>query len=73
MGLIMKGYCLGFGIKSRWSLWYKELPPLTMGLIMKGYCLGFSINSRWSLWSKVMGTSDHLRYMVVADKTTMTS
>jgi hypothetical protein len=50
----------------------RELPPstrtqlsltsFTMGQTTSGYCPNFGIKSRWSLQSKVMGTSDHLRY-----------
>jgi hypothetical protein len=51
---------------------FKELPPstrtrlslisLTMGQTMRGYHPGYGTKSGWSLRSKVMGTSDHLRY-----------
>jgi hypothetical protein len=40
---------------------------------MRGYRPGFGTKSGWSLWSKVMGTSDHLRYSRVAGETVMTS
>jgi hypothetical protein len=50
-----------------------SLTSLTMGLTMRGYCLGFGTKFGWSLQSKVMGTSDHLRYSVVAGETAMTS
>jgi hypothetical protein len=62
---------------------FRELPPLmrtqlsltslTMGLIMRGYHPGFGTKSGWSLRSKVMGTSDHLRYLGVAGETVITS
>jgi hypothetical protein len=62
---------------------FRELPPsmrtrlsltsLMMGLTMRGYHLDFGTKSGWSLWSKVMGTSDHLRYSGVADDSAMTS
>jgi hypothetical protein len=50
----------------------RELPPstgtrlsltlVTMGQTIIGYLPDFGTKSGWSLWSKVMGTSDHLRY-----------
>jgi hypothetical protein len=62
---------------------FRKLPPsmrtrlsltsLMMGLTMRGYRPGFGTKFRWSLWSKVMGTSDHLRYSGVAGETVMTS
>jgi hypothetical protein len=62
---------------------FRQLPPLTrtrlsltfltMGLTMRGYHPGFGTKSGWSLRSKVMGTSDHLKYSGLAGETTMTS
>jgi hypothetical protein len=50
-----------------------SLISLTMGLTMIGYHPSFGTKLGWSLWSKVMGTSDHLRYSGVAGETAMTS
>jgi hypothetical protein len=50
-----------------------SLTCLTMGLTMRGYHPRFGMKSGWSLWSKVMGTSDHLRYSGVAGETAMPS
>jgi hypothetical protein len=65
------------------NIMFKELPPLMrtqlslislmMGQTMRGYRSGFGIKSGWSLRSKVMGTSDHLRYSGMAGETAMTS
>jgi hypothetical protein len=44
-----------------------------MGLTMRGYRPGFGTKFRWSLRSKVMETSDHLRYSGVVGETVMTS
>jgi hypothetical protein len=62
---------------------FRELPPLmrtqlsltylTMGQTMRGYHLSFGTKSGWSLRSKVMGTSDHLKYSGVVGETSMTS
>jgi hypothetical protein len=62
---------------------FKELPPsmrirlsltsLTMGQTMKGYRPDYGTKFGWLLRSKVMGTSDHLRYSEVAGETVMTS
>jgi hypothetical protein len=62
---------------------FRELPPstrtqlsftsLTMGLTMRGYRPGFGTKFDWSLQSKVIGTSDHFRYLGVVGETTMTS
>jgi hypothetical protein len=49
------------------------LTSLMMGLTMRGYHPSFGTKSRWSMQSKVMGTSDHLRYSGVAAETAMTS
>jgi hypothetical protein len=46
---------------------------LTMGPMMRGYRPGFGTKSGWLLWSKVMETSDHLRYSGVVGLTAMTS
>jgi hypothetical protein len=40
---------------------------------MRGYHPNFGIMSGWSLRSKVMRTSDHLRYSGLAGETAMTS
>jgi hypothetical protein len=40
---------------------------------MRRYHPGFGTKSEWSLRSKVMGTSDHLRYSGVAGEIVMTS
>jgi hypothetical protein len=50
-----------------------SLTSLTMGQTMRRYHPGFSTKSGWSLWSKVMGTSDHLRYSTVVGETAMSS
>jgi hypothetical protein len=50
-----------------------SLTSLMMGQTMIGYHPGFAIKSRWSLQSKVMGTSDYLRYSGVVVETAMTS
>jgi hypothetical protein len=62
---------------------FRELAPsmrtwlslafLMMGQTMRGYHPGFGTKSGWSLRSKVMGTSDHLRYSAVVCETAMTS
>jgi hypothetical protein len=61
----------------------RELPPYTstqlsltsfmMGQTTRGYHPSFGIKSGWSPRSKIMGTSDHLRYSRVAGLTAMTS
>jgi hypothetical protein len=50
-----------------------SLMSLTMGLTIRGYQPSFRMKSGWLLRSKVIGTSDHFRYLGVADPTTMTS
>jgi hypothetical protein len=57
----------------------RELPPststqlsltsFTMGQTTRGYCPDFGIKSKSSLRSKVMGTTDHLRYSRVVGLT----
>jgi hypothetical protein len=44
-----------------------------MGQTMRGYRPDFGIKFGWSLLSKVMGTSDHIRYSRVAGENAMTS
>jgi hypothetical protein len=61
----------------------REMPPststrlsltsFTIGQTTRGYRPGFGIKSGWSPRSKVMGTSDHLRYSGVVGPTDMTS
>jgi hypothetical protein len=58
---------------------FRELPPsmrtrlsltsLMMGLTIRGYHPSFGIKFGWSMRSKVMGTSNHLRYSGVAGET----
>jgi hypothetical protein len=55
-------------MRTRLSLTY-----LTMGLTMRGYSPGFGTKFGWSLRSKVMGTSDHLRYPGASGDTAMTT
>jgi hypothetical protein len=40
-----------------------------MGQTMIGYHPSLGTKLVWLLWSKVMGTSDHLRYLRVAGET----
>jgi hypothetical protein len=50
-----------------------SLTSMMMGQTMRGYHVGFGTKSGWSMQSKVMGTSDHLRYSGVAGEIAMTS
>jgi hypothetical protein len=62
---------------------FRELPPsmrtrlsftsMMTELTIRGYRPSFGTKSGWPMRSKVMGTSDHLRYSGVVAETAMTS